>query len=129
MADARLVGLLEVLEGVVEVAGGIGGVEDVDQQQDVSLSGGDGHRGGRRPQSPDQWFEPDIPSRLRDTHDTCMGRQSSSASYRVCTYKASATIVFECKRLTQSLGRSVPMPLALLALAIGAFGIGTTEFV
>lgn len=33
------------------------------------------------------------------------------------------------KRAHNHLGRVHPMPLALLALAIGAFGIGTTEFV
>ncbi|MET8647928.1 MFS transporter [Streptomyces sp. NPDC004675] len=37
--------------------------------------------------------------------------------------------MLERKHLTQSLERSPPRPLALLALAIGAFGIGTTEFV
>lgn len=36
----------------------------------------------------------------------------------------------ERKALLQSFGKVYPsMPLALLALAIGAFGIGTTEFV
>src|SRR5882757_3287100 len=33
------------------------------------------------------------------------------------------------KALVRSPGKASPVPLALLALAIGAFGIGTTEFV
>ncbi|MFD7815059.1 MFS transporter [Streptomyces sp. NPDC059785] len=64
-----------------------------------------------------------VPERLSPGYDT-------TAIGRACKYPASATIVNARKALVQSSGKGASlMPLALLALAIGAFGIGTTEFV